>query len=118
MRQWPQAQAYHALAELVNGDAEDRKHWGSRLGGHPAVLQNDSLRLTAESFERGDGGLSGRGWDDPAFQRASAEWCQLMQMAGGKEEWIWGDGGLMHWMVRKNELAASQFSSVWAIGVN
>lgn len=113
-----QAQHYLALAEFVNGEAEDEKHMGSRLGGHPSILQNDTLQLTAESFERGDGSLSGRGWEQLEFQRASAEWCQLMQMAGGEEEWIWGDGGLMHWMVRKSEFAAADFSSAWAIGVN
>ena len=113
-----QAQAYQALAQFVNGDDEDSKQWGSRLGGYPAVLQHDSLALTAESFERGDGSPSGRGWDDPAFQRASATWCQLMQMAGGEEEWIWGDGGLMHWMVRRGDLDNAQFSPAWAIGVN
>lgn len=114
-----QAQAYAALAELVNGDDEDSKHWGSRIGGHPAILQNDTLEIEAESLERGLDLQTGQQWNDPDFARASAQWCQLMQMASeDAAEWLWGDGGLMHWMVRQTELSTAVFTRAWAIGVN
>lgn len=114
-----QAHAYESLANLLNGDDEDAKHWGTRLGGYPAVLQDDDMHLTAESLERDIGVGSKRylAWQSDDFQRASTRWRQLLQMAEGEEEWSWGDAGMLHWMARADEFANANFSSVWAIGV-
>lgn len=114
-----QAQAYAELVELINGDLDDPRHWGSRLGGHPALLRNDDLHLSAECLARGGEACEGRHFtrEDPEFQRASLRWRQLLQLAEGNEGWTWGNAGLLHWMVRAQDWSRAEFATAWAIGV-
>jgi uncharacterized protein YwqG len=115
-----QAIAYEALADLVNGKYDDTKRWGTRLGGYPALLQNDDLHLEAESRQEGAGVIDSEKyalWQQPEFQNSSLRWLQLLQMDEGAQGWGWGDAGLMHWMVQRDEFTSASFSTVWSIGV-
>jgi hypothetical protein len=113
------AAAYEALADALNGNRESELHWGSRLGGHPAILQNDDLGIVAELRERGlsEAGDAHSVLRDPAFIDATTQWRQVLQMAEGAEGWGWGDSGLMHWMARGGAFANAAFPTAWAIGV-
>lgn len=114
-----QAQAYAELVAAVNGDDDTPNTWATRLGGYPAVLQNDSLHFEAESYTRGLSHVDSTYalWEQADFQEAAQEWVQLFQLSEGKEGWVWGDAGLMHIMVQANEWKLADFTQSWSIGV-
>lgn len=114
-----QANAYRDLVTAVNGDDESLQHWATRLGGYPAVLQNDDFHLQAETHARSrplDDNTYAQ-WTDPTFQQSAQAWRQLLQLAEGKEGWTWGDAGLMHVMVREDNWTDGEFTLAWGIGV-
>lgn len=114
-----QSQAYRSLVLAINGDDDAPSNWTTRLGGYPALLQNDDLHLDAETFSRGlslcDSTYAQ--WADLEFQRAAQSWRQLLQLSEGKEGWTWGDAGLLHVLVRDEQWQSARFSPAWAIGV-
>lgn len=114
-----QSQAYRALALAINGDDDAPSNWTTRLGGYPALLQNDDLHLNAETFVRGlslcDSTYAQ--WSDLEFQRAAQSWRHLLQLSEGKEGWTLGDAGLLHILVRDEQWQSAEFSPAWAIGV-
>jgi uncharacterized protein YwqG len=114
-----QSSAYRELVRALNGDDDAPANLATRVGGYPALLQNDDLHLQAESYSRGDS-LHGRAyemWEDAAFQQSAQQWRQLFQLPEGKEGWTWGDAGLMHVAVREDQWRAADFSPAWGIGV-
>ena len=114
-----QANAYRELVTAINGDDESPQHWATRLGGNPALLQNDDLHLQAESNARSlpQDDTTYTQWTDPSFQQVAQRWRQLLQLAEGKEGWTWGDTGLMHVVVLADQWDSAAFTQAWGVGV-
>ncbi|WP_185949445.1 DUF1963 domain-containing protein [Microbispora sp. KK1-11] len=57
---------------------------------------------------------AGTGWyGDPAFQEEACQWVTLLQVAEDtRAGMIWGDGAWLIWGIRKDHLAARDFSKV------
>ncbi len=116
--------------ELVTPD--DPEHLAARLGdvmialdtadhrllGHPTLVQNPmelECQLAFNGIMAGGGKLSP---EDQARAKAlepgAADWTLLLQLASD-ETWMWGDVGLLYFWVRKQDLAAHDFSNVWVV---
>jgi hypothetical protein len=121
LRDAMQREAYSELLALIDGDLEDKSHWGTRMGGYPALLQNDDIHLVAECRERRvnpTGNEIMTLWQNPEFHRRALRWRQAFQLGSGPEGWLWGDGGLMHLMVDDSKWQSLDFDAVWSVGVN
>jgi uncharacterized protein YwqG len=114
-----QGVAYRELLLAVNGSDDAPANWGTRLGGYPALVQNDDLHLQAETNARNLPltRSSYEQWSDESFIQSARSWRQLFQLSEGKEGWIWGDAGLMHIMVSDTQWPQAEFHLAWGIGV-
>lgn len=92
----------------------------SYAGGWPKAIQNNAFEGYAERITRG---LPPYGPYDPtapeqvAIDAAATRWVQLLQLdSGGDTGWMWGDAGILHWMIPADDLAAARFDRVVCLG--
>ncbi|GAA0974880.1 hypothetical protein GCM10009555_031900 [Acrocarpospora macrocephala] len=78
-----------------------------QMGGYSDTLQNPVEVAAAHA--------AGAGWyGDPAFQEEARQWVTLLQVADdSRAQMIWGDGAYLIWGIRKDHLAALDFSKVY-----
>ncbi|MEO3860590.1 YwqG family protein [Acrocarpospora sp. B8E8] len=78
-----------------------------QVGGY-----SDALHTPVEAAAAHD---AGTGWyGDPAFQEEARQWVTLLQVAEEtRARMIWGDGAYLIWGIRKDHLAARDFSKVY-----
>lgn len=77
-----------------------------QVGGYSDGLQSPIEAVAAHA--------AGTGWyGDPAFQEEARQWVTLLQVAEDtRAGMIWGDGAWLIWGIRKDHLAARDFSKV------
>jgi Domain of unknown function (DUF1963) len=95
-------------AQVGLRDEDDRPV--HRLLGYADPLQSD-VYVDAE-------GMSGRipfdQWTTPAVIRAAARWRLLLQIdSDASRGMMFGDGGVLSFMIREEDLAARRFDRVW-----
>lgn len=113
-----------ALEEALQGadqgeeDDEPSFHW---LLGHPWEVQGD---MRAECQFVSNGIYCG---DEKGYEKGEAmgltagidDWMLLMQLDTDNDEqgpgWMWGDCGRLYFWIRKQDLAAQDFSKVWCV---
>jgi uncharacterized protein YwqG len=107
---------YLDLLEQVN---PDRQTWrlGHQLLGYPCDLQGNHMeRLCARAFHGLDPYVV-EGMDDPQTQRVEHEataWTLLLQLNSDPHaELLWGDAGVLYWFIRRQELHAGRFETIW-----
>ncbi|OPG07086.1 YwqG family protein [Microbispora sp. GKU 823] len=77
-----------------------------QVGGYSDGLQSPIEAVAAYAVGTGDYG-------DPAFQEEARQWVTLLQLAEDtRAGMIWGDGARLIWGIRKDHLAARDFSKV------
>lgn len=95
---------------------------GHQLLGYPGIIQNNTLELDAELITRGESLDQIIDRESPEYDeimQAASDWVLLMQCwSDGKIDWMWGDAGLVYWMIRRQDLAALQFNRVVLLFVN
>ncbi|GAT71440.1 peptide methionine sulfoxide reductase [Planomonospora sphaerica] len=99
---WRQMSAGRAFMEVV--EEYGLRHHGSRhqVGGHAMVLQSPFEAVAAER--------QGAGWyDEESFYAEARQWVLLLQLEE-TEQMGWGDGGHIIWGIRRDHLAARDFS--------
>lgn len=79
--------------------ARREQHW---IGGEPNPCQDDPLGFALRH---------GLGIDDrAALRQERGAWMQLLQLASDEStETLWGDGGLLHFFIREDDLRACRF---------
>jgi uncharacterized protein YwqG len=81
-----------------------------RLLGYADPLQADVYVCTEGHSKQVDFDA----WTTLAHHRAAAEWQLLLQLdSDPKREILFGDGGVLSFMIRKDDLAARRFDRVW-----
>lgn len=111
-----QASAYCELRDSLYGS------WGAahhRLGGHPQAIQGEmplECQLASHGLYCGDPS----GYRDPRAQKLApraVDWRLLLQLDTDEERagWCWGDVGRLYYWIRKQDLAARDFSRTWLI---
>ncbi|MBE1558827.1 YwqG family protein [Nonomuraea africana] len=99
---WHHVAAGREFMEVV-GEYGHRHH-GSRhqVGGHAMVLQSPFEAVAAER--------QGAGWyDEESFYAEARQWVLLLQL-DETPHMIWGDGAHITWGIRRDHLAARDFS--------
>ncbi|UXI66995.1 YwqG family protein [Tahibacter amnicola] len=86
------------------------------IGGNARLIQCGDPADEAERIVRGIDRYQLQ-IDDPALAadvlRASTDWVQLAQFDSCSEAgWEWGDGGVLHWMIREDDLRHGCFDRV------
>lgn len=98
-------------------DASFEKQPHHQIGGYPHPIQDDSMEL--ESQFASNGIDCGEGFDDPrteALADGANDWILLLQLASDEKAGIeWGDGGMLYFWIRKQDLQPADFSNVWMI---
>ncbi|SET59561.1 YwqG family protein [Nonomuraea wenchangensis] len=99
---WRHVSAGREFMEVI-GEYE-RRHHGSRhqVGGHAMVLQ---VPFEAVAAQR-----QGAGWyGEESFHAEARQWALLLQL-DETDHMIWGDGAHLIWGIRRDHLAARDFS--------
>lgn len=102
----------YSYAQLFAGDGPVH-----RIGGHPNLIQNNDLEMTAELVSHGvNCGDSNavRAAKSRGLGAGAAEWRLLLQL-GSEEDagMMWGDVGKLFFMIRESDLKALRFERVW-----
>lgn len=107
---------FDAYQEFCAGWNESQSETHHRLGGHPQLVQDPmehDCHFAAngfdldDPFDRSHGHLIRDGIDD---------WRLLAQFDSDNEPgWCWCDSGRIYFWIRKQDLAARDFSRVWLI---
>lgn len=99
---WNHVSAGQEFRDLVR--EYELRHHGSRhqVGGHAMVLQSPFEAAAAER--------QGAGWyDAESFFAEARQWVLLLQL-DETDHMIWGDGAHVIWGIRRDDLAARDFS--------
>jgi uncharacterized protein YwqG len=96
----------------VGDSDEHRETTIHRMLGHPDPDQGDVF--LASEMGRG----SGTGYDDPGTWKDAGDWRLLFQLASirrdeAQPEMMWGDLGHLYFCIKKDDLAARDFSKAW-----
>lgn len=97
-------------------------NWGEpihRCGGHPQRIQGD-MRLECQLVTNGLYCGDSTSPNDPrraALKSGAADWQLLLQLDSDEKRlgWMWGDVGRVYYWIRRQDLAATEFESAWAI---
>lgn len=90
-----------------------------QLGGYPDPIQSAEMdrdcQLASNGLYIGDE----TGYKDPRarkLEKNRSEWTLLLQIDSDDDtEMMWGDCGMLYFWIRKDDLAALDFSNVWMI---
>lgn len=111
----PASEKYQELRESLAAEPADVQH---RLLGHPQEIQNpmevECQRVT-NGFRCGSpADYAAEGASD--FDDGAADWRLLLQIdSDDAPSWMWGDCGRLYFWIRRQDLAARDFSNVWLI---
>lgn len=101
-----------ALAEI---DLGPHLH---RLLGHPDLIQND-LHLDCQLASHGLNCSDGSAYDAPEraiYEPGARNWQLLLQIDSDENAgMLWGDCGMLYFMIPTDELERQNFSAVWMI---
>lgn len=91
---------------------------GHQLGGHPDQVQGD-MQLECQLVTNGLYCGDASGYESPRARElapGAADWTLLLQIDSDDELGLmWGDLGRVYFWIRRQDLAARDFSRVWAI---
>lgn len=83
-----------------------------QLGGNPDPVQGP-VELEVAYGELSDAGLRKIGWTDPTVISAAEDWLLLGQFdTDSQAGFMWGDCGVLYYLVRPADLAAGRFDQV------
>ncbi len=109
---------YDAALEKLGVDMDAENH---KLLGYADIIQDEMLS-ECERVIRGIycGDPSGYQTDtedeEVAIQRSAKDWILLLQLTTLENEdweWMWGDGGMLYFYIKKQDLAAKRFENAW-----
>jgi len=87
-----------------------------RMLGHSANVQGD-MQLEAQLVSNGLYCGDPSGYDDPrakALEIGSDEWILLLQLdSDDRAGLMWGDGGMLYYWMRRDDLLARRFDRAW-----
>lgn len=95
-------------------DMELEDYRAAGASGPPHQVGGYSDSDARDSIEAVVARAAGAGWHgDPAFYEEARQWVTLLQVAGARAaEMTWGDCAYLLWGIRKDHLAARDFSKV------
>jgi uncharacterized protein YwqG len=106
----------HALYGHPHAD-----EWYHHLVGHAQIVQN-AMRDECQSLVFPIVGQTGLLLPDLQRQRVkecAPDWELLAQLDSDESkegpQWLWGDVGKLYWWIRRQDLAARDFSNVWVV---
>ncbi len=109
-----QSDEYIALCESVFGDGP-RHH----LFGYPSPVQDNDMDLESQLVWHGLYCGDQSGYQDERrkeLEPGRADWTLLLQLDTDDETHImWGDGGMLYFWIRKDDLKAGRFEDCWMI---
>jgi uncharacterized protein YwqG len=108
-------EVFEALSEAP--EADEPLH---RLLGHPHVIQSpmeEECQFASNGIYVGDGEIRKKDRARAAtLEEGAADWILLLQLDTDDDaHWMWGDMGILYFWIRKQDLAAGDFSNVWTI---
>jgi uncharacterized protein YwqG len=111
-----------ALADLASLDEYDELVFALRekfkaphqLLGHPNVIQNSLWRDCQLASSGVTNPAKLKAADRKAHEAGEADWGLLLQLdSDSKPDWMWCDGGILYFAMRKQDLAARRFKKAW-----
>jgi uncharacterized protein YwqG len=115
---WGLSQAELGRYDALMDNIWEQRDLGSWMGGYPDELQH-WVRLQAQSVSNGlnCGDSSGyQGRKAKRLRAGATGWELLMQIdSEGRAGTMWGDGGLIYFMIRRDDLRERRFDKAWAI---
>ena len=119
-------------ASAVFNDSEFEAYWGlpqqfenlyispgggnNHLLGHSQNIQGD-MQLEAQLVTRGLNCGDPSGWEDPrseALESGADDWILLLQLDSDETaDLMWGDGEMLYYWIRRDDLEEFQFDHVW-----
>jgi uncharacterized protein YwqG len=111
----PQTRAYEVFSSIVEsygqrGVRDDDERPVHRLLGYADPLQADVYLCTEGNASR----VPTASWTTLEHHRAAARWRLLLQVdSDPAREVLFGDGGVLAFMIRDDDLAARRFDRVW-----
>lgn len=100
MNDWSNGDAFRDALQEIAPRAPDH-----RLGGHAAPIQ-DAVELDVAHAQLG-GQFS---YGHPAVHQEAQRWALLAQFdSDPRAEMMWGDCGMLYWLIRPGDLAARRF---------
>lgn len=108
------------FAEVINGgQGENDNSAFHRLLGFPTVVQSPmelDCQLASNGIYLGDVEIKRADRKKAkALEAGASDWILLLQLDTDDSLWMWGDMGLLYFWIRKQDLAARDFSKVWVI---
>ncbi|MBP2161857.1 MULTISPECIES: YwqG family protein [Asticcacaulis] len=99
----------------VSPDADTRHI----MGGYCTAYQDPDMPLQCQLVSNGILCDSPKAFDTPEAKVLAAgaqEWCLLLQLGSEeKAKMMWGDGGMLYFWMRKDDLRERRFDKVWMI---
>ncbi len=90
-----------------------------RVFGWPEPVQHP-MRLDCQLASNGVFIGGPEGYGDPRVEQlraGAADWVLLLQLDCDDDVgWAWGDAGTLYYWIRRQDLAAGDFSRIWGIG--
>lgn len=115
---WP-TEGWSGLFETLDAVRQASPGPLHQIGGHPDPVQGPVEVETAYG-QLTDGGRNELDWSDPAVTTESREWQLLAQFdTDDNAGFMWGDCGVLYFMIRPQDLAAGAFDRVsftWQCG--
>jgi uncharacterized protein YwqG len=102
--------AFHRAVESLSDEAI----WSHRhaFGGWPSLIQNP-MELECEMVSNGVYAGNAEAYKDkrmPAFREQSSNWRLLLQLdCDDGLEWMWGDGGMVYFWCREDDIGERRF---------
>jgi len=116
---WKENSPYSSLIdELTGRKAGSQPQCIHRMGGYAENVQG-AMELECQLVTNGIWCGDASGYNDPrrkALESGAADWRLLLQLDSDENvNWMWGDGGRLYFWIRKQDLAASDFSHIWCV---
>jgi uncharacterized protein YwqG len=106
-------------AENETRKAEFKSQAEHQIEGFPNPIQFDGMELECQLASNGLFVGDPSGYDHPrraALERGAADWRLLLQVDSDDDSgMMWGDSGILYFWIREQDLAKTDFSSVWMI---
>lgn len=97
-------------SQIFQSYAEGHDLGGTQLFGNPFPIQND-IRTEAAAASSGVARLT-----DAAGRAAAREWRLLLQLdSEGCAQMMWGDSGMLYFMIKDEDLRAHRFDRSWMV---